>query len=89
MRKHKKLIIGLTPLIVLSLVLILHFVPFDSRTGFLDRGGANICIGYTQPVNYTYRWITGGVNAWDDQLSYLKSINTGCAQPAHIKLYIL
>jgi hypothetical protein len=87
MRKHKKLIISLC--VSLIVVLILHFVPFDSRTGYLDRRGANICVGYTQPVDHTYRWITGGVNQWDDQLSYLHPDNPGCAEPAHLKLYLL
>jgi len=89
MRKHRKLAIGLGILVVL--VLALHFIPFDDRTGYLNGGGANICIGYTQPVNYTYRWITGGVDTWDNQISYLMPTNKnpGCAQPAHVRLYLL
>ena len=92
MRKHKKLVIS--SLAVLALALLLHFVPFDSRTGYLNRGLANVCIGYTQPTNYTYRWISGGVNAWDNQLSYLKEgkitqSNPTCAEPAHVRLYLL
>lgn len=87
MRKHKKLIIG--SLVAVFLVLMLHFVPIDNRTGYLDHGLANTCIGYSQPVNYNYRWITGGVDTWDNQMSALGPKNHGCDEPAHVRLYIL
>ncbi|HSX17946.1 MAG TPA: hypothetical protein VLE51_01145 [Candidatus Saccharimonadales bacterium] len=92
MRDHKKLIVGLSAFVIL--ILSLHFIPFDSRSGYLDYGLANVCIGYSEPVNYSYRWITGGVNKWDDQLSHLTeakfmSGNPTCAQPVHLRLYLL
>jgi len=95
MRKHLKLI-SIFTLAAVFVVLGLHFVPFDSRSGYLDYGGANVCIGYMKPVDYQYRWITGGVNAWDDQLSHLKETklvppysSRACDQPAHVRLYLL
>lgn len=93
MAKNKKRILAsLAAFIIIAA--LLHFVPFDDRTGYLDKGMGNLCIGYLQPVELNYRWITGGVNTWDDQLSYLKegSLNqaqVSCAEPVHIRLYIL
>jgi hypothetical protein len=87
MPKNKKLLKIAT--IVLVIVAGLHFVPFDSRTGYLDNGLANVCIGYSAPINYNYRWITGGVNTWDNDLSHLVAKNPGCAQPVHLRLYLL
>jgi hypothetical protein len=74
---------------VLVIVALLHFVPFDSRSGYYDRGLLNVCYGYSQRVEYNYRWITGGVNEWDSQINNIKPSNPGCAQPVTIKLYIL
>ncbi len=87
MKKHKKLL--QIAAIVTVILLGLHFVPFDSRSGYLDKGMANVCIGYTKPVDLKYRWITGGVNTWDNDLSYLSDKNSGCAEPVHLRLYIL
>lgn len=94
MRKHLKMIIGMTA--VAAIILLLHFVPFDSRSGYLDYGMANTCVGYLKPVDHNYRWISGGVNDWDDQLSHLKETklqapynNGTCDQPAHVRLYLL
>jgi len=94
MKKHRRfLIIGALVALVIALM---HFIPFDSRQGYLDYGSRNTCVGYLVPVDYTYRWITGGVNTWDDQLSHLKETklvapysNRTCEQPAHVKLYLL
>jgi len=86
MKKHKKLLqIGA---IVIVILLGLHFVPFDNRTGYLNRVD-NLCIGYGSPVDVNYRWITGGVNTWDNDLSNLSDKNPGCSEPVHLRLYIL
>jgi hypothetical protein len=87
MSRNRK--ISIVSVSVLVIVALLHFVPFDSRSGYMDRGLANLCVGYGAPTTYTYRWINGGVNQWDNDINYLKNTNSGCAQPATIKLYIL
>lgn len=86
---YKRKLLFIISGVIILLLLALHFIPFDNRTGYIDEGIANLCFGYSKPVDYTYRWVSGGVNAWDDQLSYLHPKNPGCAQPAHIRLYIL
>jgi hypothetical protein len=87
MSRNRKISIAAGAVIVI--VALLHFVPIDSRSGYLDKGLADVCIGYSAPTTYTYRWITGDVNQWDNDINYLKNTNPGCAQPATIKLYIL
>ncbi len=87
MKKHKKLLIAAGA--ILLIIALLHFAPFDSRSGYLEVKHINICIGNTKPVDYSYRWITGGVNKWDHEIDYLKKTNSGCDQPATIRLYIL
>jgi len=74
--------------LVLIAVVLLHFVPFDSRTEYQCDLTLDLRQD-TSPRYYTYRWITGGVNKWDDLLSSTGPKTPYCNIPVHIKLYML
>jgi hypothetical protein len=98
--KQKKVIIFST--IVLLVLLALHFIPVYNQSGVIDRGLANVCIGYTNPVPLYHRLITGGNKGFNDDKKDFKvaklanngggiiaSGDYGCAEPVTLRLYLL
>jgi len=86
MKKHRKLLIIISAIVVVA-VILLHFVPVDSRTEYqcdltLDLNQDN------SPRYYTFRGHSG-INQWDELLSNTGPKTPTCNIPVHIKLYLL
>jgi hypothetical protein len=86
-KKHRTAIIIISAVVVVGATL-LHFVPFDSRTEYQCDLTQDLNQD-SSPRYYTYRWITGGVNKWDELLTQTGPKTTFCNIPVHIKLYML
>lgn len=87
-KKQKKYLKILT--IIIFIASGLHFVPIDTRRGYLDHGLANVCIGYGGPVKYKYRLvIKSEVDSWDEDINHLGPNNPGCSEPVVLRLYVL
>ncbi len=86
-------IISAAVVLLMAFVIVFHFVPVDSRTGYLVYSQPTSCPSDSSVASYRYRWVTGGVNTWDDRLSHLREGtnlpgNLYCAEPAHLQLYL-
>jgi hypothetical protein len=84
--KQKKVIIICGA--VLALGILLHFMPIDSRTGYIHN---EWCISQTPQATYNYRWISGDINEWDDEMSAIQPSSSECKldQVVHVRLYAL
>ena len=83
-------------LIIPGLILIalaLHFIPIYSRTGVLQRGNGDECIGYSKPVPDNYRLVTGNINEFRSDKRIFQPVPFGqsasCAEPVTLRLYLL
>lgn len=86
MRRQLKIFVPIV--IAVVLLALLHFVPVDSRSGYIyARNGG--CLDAPYPLDYNYRWIKGQVNDWDNQINYIRNKDNGCGAFGHIRLYIL
>lgn len=87
-------------IIALAIVLALpHYIPLRSRTGLIDRGLSNLCVGYGAPVDHDHRLIPHGMGGYerDDaqfdeaELIFRNGMMLGsdsCAEPATLRLYL-
>lgn len=78
--KKRLILLAIIPLLSL-IILLLHFVPADSRTEYQCN------VADKSPSYYTFRG-SDGINKWDNLLSQTGPQKPGC-KPLHIKLYLL
>lgn len=89
-----KIVLGITFLLLLP-----HFIPLYSKTGQLDRGTMNLCMGYGSPVSHYHRIIPSGLDEYRQERQLFKAtqltdqggILVGdiyCGEPVTLRLYL-
>lgn len=85
----KKLVAAL---LVLALLITAHLIPIYQRTGYLDKGSGNLCIGYTAPNVYSKRVIVNGFKVPQYFKSDSRAANGSgldCAEPVKIRYFLI
>ena len=90
MTKKKSLLILAVFVVFIGLI---HLIPVYSKTGVLDYGAGNLCIGYSEHEVRKYRLIPNGTKAFNDDKKYFKAIawspsTPGCVTPVKMRLYL-
>ncbi len=88
MLKRKKLLFYLAVLIIFAV--FIHLTPVYNKTGQLDKGLGNLCLGYGGPVPHYYRIVPNGINGFSEDKNYFKYKNSEltCAEPVVLRLYL-
>ena len=89
----KRLIIAV---LVLALFVAARFVPIYQRIGYLDKGPASLCIGYTVPTVYARHVILNGLTAPsyfkpDSRAANVSGLGYAehCAEPVKIRYFLI
>lgn len=75
---------------LLAVILLLHFVPIQTKNGFVESDGN--CIGYPEPRVVHYRLILNGYTKYQDiQKDFNKEkSNTICGlKPVEARIFVL
>jgi hypothetical protein len=80
-------------IIVVALLSAARFVPIKERTGYLDRGQNNLCIGYDAPNVYSKRVILSGFSEPQYFVSNPQGLNDGsdatCVEPVVVQYFLI
>lgn len=85
----KKIIVWST--ILIAVAVAGHSMPVYNRSGYIDKGINNVCIGYTSNVPEYFRIGFGELSKFQEEKKYFMPIvldDSGCMKPVTLRLYL-
>ena len=86
---NKSLLLGL---VIAAICLAAHFIPVYNRVGFIERGSADVCIGYSSANRYDKHILFHGFKppaGFTSNKEAVQGSGFTCAEPVDLRYYLL